>query len=185
MARRRPKKKKLTRRCQSCEQSFIPEGPAKIRPRCPYCGKISTPRKKIGQLEKRVDTLFSRLARFTRADKLGYVTCCTCGVRKRWDEVDNGHFMSRTFRATRWDFDNCWPQCKPCNSGFGELKWKPNESVKQAYVKFIDQTLGEGEADRLWQKANDPNTKRPGKAELERMILHLECQCESLGIPTT
>ena len=30
-------------------------------------------------------------------------------------KLQNGHYLSRWYKAARWDFDNCRPQCYVCN----------------------------------------------------------------------
>lgn len=172
------------RRCQHCQQLFVPAHRGRFKQTCPFCGELNYKRVSIGQLEKRADALFSRLARYKRADSTGHVRCCTCGVRKPWTEVDNGHYMSRSFRAVRWSWDNCWPQCKPCNSGYGANHWAPNESVKQAYTAFLEVTLGEGAAEEIWQRAVHGGN-RPNREQLEELIWQLERQCKAAGLDTT
>lgn len=39
--------------------------------------------------------------------------CYTCD--RQFEELQNGHFMSRRFIRTRWDNTNCHPQCNECN----------------------------------------------------------------------
>lgn len=60
------------------------------------------------------DTYFSRFIRlFFSVD--GKCTCYTCGNIKLIKEVDNGHYQKREHKATRYDVNNCRPQCKTCN----------------------------------------------------------------------
>ena len=43
------------------------------------------------------------------------VQCISCG---RWypaKHIQNGHYFGRKFLATRFDEDNCYPQCMSCN----------------------------------------------------------------------
>jgi hypothetical protein len=42
-------------------------------------------------------------------------TCVTCWDKKHYKEIQNGHFISRGNYKYRWDEDNCFPQCMPCN----------------------------------------------------------------------
>jgi hypothetical protein len=137
---------------------------------------------KIGQLENRADYLFSRIARFSRADKFGMVDCATCGRRMHWTKVDAGHYMSRVFRATRYDLNNVWPQCKPCNSGFGTLKWRPDESIKAKWKEFFDRQIESGYADELWKKAVDGG-KKMTRSEAESLIVIFEGMCRKLDVP--
>jgi hypothetical protein len=63
---------------------------------------------------KLADTYFSRYIRL-KYSKDGSCTCYTCGTIKDIKEVDNGHYMKREHKATRYHENNCRPQCKTCN----------------------------------------------------------------------
>lgn len=64
---------------------------------------------------KNLDAIFSKYIRLKYADESGEVKCVTCGRSNHWKKMQNGHFMSRGKYATRWDEDNCRPQCYGCN----------------------------------------------------------------------
>ena len=66
-------------------------------------------------LVKKLDRLFSLYIRLRDAMPNGYVRCISCGKIKTFDDVDCGHFYSRTHMATRFDEDNCNAECKFCN----------------------------------------------------------------------
>lgn len=66
-------------------------------------------------LVKKLDRLFSLYIRLRDAMPNGYVRCISCGKIKTFDDVDCGHFYSRTHMATRFDEDNCNAECKACN----------------------------------------------------------------------
>ena len=63
---------------------------------------------------KLADTYFSRYMRLKHSLH-GYCTCYTCGTDKPIKEVDNGHYIKREHKATRYHENNCRPQCKTCN----------------------------------------------------------------------
>lgn len=65
--------------------------------------------------KKELDTIYSIYIRLLYADKDGYVKCFTCGARMHWKSIQNGHYVSRTYLATRWHDKNCHPQCVGCN----------------------------------------------------------------------
>lgn len=65
--------------------------------------KVPTPAK----LKKELDRVFSLYIR-GKYEK----SCYTCG---RTGTLQNGHFISRQYLATRWDENNCRPQCVGCN----------------------------------------------------------------------
>lgn len=64
----------------------------------------------MAQLKKDLDKVFSIFIR--QRDK---GVCFTCGDKKRWKYQHNGHFISRTHLAVRWDEYNCNCQCVGCN----------------------------------------------------------------------
>lgn len=63
--------------------------------------------------------LFQRLVRLANADGQGCCVCISCGARHPWNEMDSGHFISRSNKATILDPRNCNPQCKCCNQHKG------------------------------------------------------------------
>ena len=65
--------------------------------------------------EKLLDEEFSKYIRMTHADRNGLCQCYTCTKVAHWKDMDNGHFRGRRHLATRYDIDNCRPQCKTCN----------------------------------------------------------------------
>ena len=71
-------------------------------------GKQRLKRKTPAQLKKELDRLFSIYIR----NKYPKV-CYTCGAIGK--TLQNGHFVSRSYLATRWNEDNCRPQCVGCN----------------------------------------------------------------------
>ena len=62
-----------------------------------------------------LDKWFSLFIRLRAADSNGMVHCYTCPERKHYKEMECGHFIKRGHEATRWDKNNCRPQCKECN----------------------------------------------------------------------
>jgi hypothetical protein len=93
-------------------------------------------------LVKALDRAFSEYIRLTWANPInGYCKCVTCGSFHHWRDIDCGHYMSRTHKATRWNTINCSPQCKICN------RLKGGEQC--AHGMRIDQLHGPGTAERL------------------------------------
>mgnify|MGYP003110331215 FL=1 len=72
-------------------------------------------KKSAAKLKKELDKWFSLYIRWYYADDTGYVECYTCGVQKPVKEMQCGHFQSRRHHATRFDENNCRPQCVKCN----------------------------------------------------------------------
>lgn len=72
-------------------------------------GKLS-----MAKLKKKLDAVFSKYIRNKHAIN-GVVTCYTCGKVGEVKTMQCGHFVSRQYLATRWNKDNCRPQCVGCN----------------------------------------------------------------------
>lgn len=71
----------------------------------------SKPKKRVktqAQLKKQLDTIFSLYIR-----KVHPAKCYTCG--KTDTALQCGHFVSRSYLATRFHENNCRPQCIGCN----------------------------------------------------------------------
>jgi len=71
------------------------------------------------QLKRELDTVYSIYIRNRHADSMGNVECYTCRKQFTVKTIQNGHFVSRQYLATRWSDNNCRPQCWGCN-GFGK-----------------------------------------------------------------
>ena len=71
-------------------------------------------RKSKTQLVKKLDSVYSKYIRDKYA-KDGYVSCVTCGKSDRVENMQNGHYVSRSHYSTRWLDKNCHPQCYRCN----------------------------------------------------------------------
>ena len=69
----------------------------------------------ISKLKKKLDTIFSIYIRLKDADENGYNYCYTCNKKDYYKYLQNGHFISRKYLATRFDEENCKPQCPACN----------------------------------------------------------------------
>lgn len=66
-------------------------------------------------LKSKLDKVFSEYIRLKNANSIGFCQCVTCGKWFHWTRIQNGHYMSRRFMATRYSEMNCNPQCMPCN----------------------------------------------------------------------
>jgi len=91
--------------------------------------------KNLKAAKRKADKTFSEFIRRSYANKEGYCTCVSCGAIKHWKEMDCGHWHSRRFIATRWDEDNCFPQCRYCNRFI--------EGNKPGYSEFMTRRYGE------------------------------------------
>src|SRR3990167_1707970 len=77
--------------------------------------KKARSQKSYAQLKTALDRVFCEWIRMRAANKDGYSACVSCGAVKRWQDQQAGHFVSRVRLSTRWDEQNCAPQCPRCN----------------------------------------------------------------------
>lgn len=66
------------------------------------------------ELIQRLDRVFSLYIRHRDAED-GYCRCISCGRVGHVNDMQCGHFFSRSNMSTRWDEDNCHAQCPTCN----------------------------------------------------------------------
>ena len=79
--------------------------------------KVKTPKKKAktrSYYVKKLDSIYSQYIRL-KDSRNGMAECVTCGEVKPWKDMQNGHYMSRAYQATRWLDMNCNVQCVACN----------------------------------------------------------------------
>jgi hypothetical protein len=107
--------------CKSCGRlSYIFS-----KGRCEDCSRIEDFNKReeketlkeedLRGLIEDADALFSRWIRLKYSDKNGMAICYTCGVKKRFQEMQCGHYISRKSYLLRWDERDCRVQCEYCN----------------------------------------------------------------------
>ena len=99
--------------------------------------------KTISKLKKELDKWFSLYIRLRDATDEGLAQCFTCGKVAHYKSggMQNGHFQSRSFLSTRFDEENCQPQCVACNV------FKYGEQYK--FSLNLDAKYGEGTAESL------------------------------------
>jgi hypothetical protein len=98
--------------------------------------------KTISKLKKELDKWFSLFVRLNNSNEYGMVQCFTCGCVKHYKKgMQNGHFQSRSFLATRFNEENCQPQCVGCNM------FKQGEQFK--FAMNLEAKYGEGTAEHL------------------------------------
>lgn len=95
----------------------------------------------LAKAKKLADEWFSLYVRLWHADIYGIVSCVTCGSKRYYKKIDNGHFMVRAHMGTRLEERNCHPQCFTCN--------KANQGEQFDHGKYIDARYGTGTADEL------------------------------------
>ena len=99
--------------------------------------------KSISKLKKELDKWFSLFIRLRNATDEGLCQCFTCGKVGHYKTggMQNGHFQSRRFMATRYSEDgNCEVQCSGCNIfRFGE---------QYKFALALDAKYGAGKNDK-------------------------------------
>jgi len=101
-------------------------------------------------LKKELDRVFSIYIR-QKYDK----SCYTCG---KVGALQNGHFVPRQYLATRWDENNCRPQCVGCNI-FGngkplDFEERLKKDLGDDFVEEMKLTRHQSlKLDRNWYKA--------------------------------
>lgn len=105
-----------------------------------------------------LDKIVSEMVR-KKGAKDGINTCYTCGRRLHWKNLDCGHYISRRYIGTRFDFENMRPQCRVCNRELhGNL---------ETYDKKLRKELGNEKVNELWLKALN---EHPMTVELEELL---------------
>ena len=123
--------------------------------------KAKTPTKKKPIAKKRswyvkeLDRVFSIYIRQTKPAE-----CVTCGKKDDWKNLQNGHYYSRSKLPTRWDEDNCNPQCVGCNV------FKSGNYTE--YALFMLKTLGEDKLRELHELAN--SGEKISTADIKELI---------------
>ena len=90
--------------------------------------------KSISKLKKELDKIFSVFIRLRDATDEGLCQCFTCGKVSHYKTgMQNGHFQSRSFLSTRFDEENCQPQCVGCNMFKQGEQWKFGMNMNAKY----------------------------------------------------
>jgi hypothetical protein len=97
--------------------------------------------KTISKLKEALDRVFSVFIRLRDSDYNGIGTCITSGVQMPWIRLQNGHFMSRRFLATRWHEQNCASQSLAENVYMSGNQYE--------FGKALDRRWGTGTADEM------------------------------------
>lgn len=94
--------------------------------------------------------------------------CVTCGSR---ENLQPGHFFSRTHYSIRWSLDNVWTQCRNCNLKHEQNSWP--------YTKWMIETFGQGKVDELNALHNTITHFK--SSDLEEMLLAFSPKKEEVG----
>lgn len=131
--------------------------------------KVSKPRKP--NLVKKLDRVFALYIRLRDVMPNGYVRCISCGNIKAFEDVDCGHYHSRTHMGTRFDEQNCNAECQYCNRFCADHLDK--------YAINLVKKIGQQRFDMLRVKAKTP--KHFMDFELEQMIEHYTREVKKLS----
>ncbi len=116
-------------------------------------------KKTTSQLKKLLDKTFSEYVRRKYADESGNVACYTCGLVRRWQEQQCGHFISRSYLATRFILANVRPQCIGCNVFGGGKNVQFANKLTQEDPEIVQ---------KLYKKAQEITKYYPYAEEIER-----------------
>ena len=126
-------------------------------------------KRKRSTVVKQLDKVFSQYIRLKYANLDGFVDCFTCGRSYHWKKIQCGHFMSRARYATRWDEENCRPQCYGCNV--------MQQGRQYEFAKGLD-AESEGKADAM--HVASLQTVKYQTWELEEMIVEYQDKLSKL-----
>jgi hypothetical protein len=109
----------------------------------------------LSKLKKKLDSTFSQYIRRKYANKDSMVKCYTCSTVRHWKEMQNGHFISRTYLVTRFDENNCRPQCVGCNMFHHGKPLDFEENLKRELGEGLIETMKSSrhqivKLDRVW-----------------------------------
>ena len=123
-------------------------------------------------LVKKLDKIFSEYIRLRDSKIYGfrYFKCISCGKIKPYDQMDCGHFHSRTHMSTRFDPQNCNGECKACN--------RFSSDHLLGYQKHLIQKIGQRNYDLLNVRAHEKKQWHP--FELEQLIKYYKALVEGL-----
>lgn len=111
----------------------------------PLFDKAGVKVKKKTDYKKKLDEVFSQYIRLKHSNDKGYCRCISCGRIHFWKNIQNGHYMSRRYLSTRFDENNCRPQCVACNMF--------NQGNIQMYRRGLIEEIGEAAVDAVEVKA--------------------------------
>lgn len=108
---------------------------------------------------RKADRIFSKYIRLRYAVD-NFCTCVTCGRRAHYKTMQNGHYISRRYLATRFDEINCNVQCSYCNEDL-------NGNLKK-YKEYLQRKYGVTVTEKLLHKAQ--NSPKLATYEIQGII---------------
>jgi hypothetical protein len=131
-------------------------------------------RNETSLLLETLDRRFSTYIKKRDSDINGICTCCTCGRRLHYKEIQCGHYISRKNKSTAWNELNANAQCVTCNYN------TTTNGYKNIHGEFIDKKYGIGTTVEL-NRISLLNAKF-SKSELEFMIKHYERKIKEISL---
>jgi hypothetical protein len=117
----------------------------------------------ISRLDEKLWKIFSEFIRRRDAKKFSggeIAKCITCGKIDTWKNLQAGHFISRRFKATKFNEKNNNAQCYSCNM--------MSEGRQFEHGKAINRIYGEGTAEMIL--AESRKTVKYGAWEYQILI---------------
>lgn len=130
--------------------------------------KKKSARYSLAKHKKKVWNLFSVAIRLRDSNEKGVCTCISCPRQGYYlnENIQAGHFQSRRFSSTLFDWENVNGQCQYCNIFLQGNQWD--------YGRKLDEKFGEGTADKLCNKRLDTfKIDRIYLEDIERECLEL------------
>ena len=128
--------------------------------------------KSSSALVRKLDKTFSLYIRLRDSAPWGhrFFRCISCGQVKPFDQMDCGHFISRTHMATRFDTQNAHGECRYCN------RFSADHLL--AYQRNLEAKIGKQAVEMLMVRGRQ--TKKWSAFELELLIKHFEDEIKKM-----
>lgn len=143
----------------------------KRKPKTPKSG-IKERKPSTAALVRKLDTIFSLFIRLrdSAAYNYKYFRCISCGQIKPFEQMDCGHFISRTHQATRFDEENAHGECRFCN------RFSADHII--AYQRNLEAKIGKDRVDMLLARGR--MTKKWSAFELQLLIKHYQQEVDKM-----
>jgi hypothetical protein len=135
-------------------------------------GKVRPIDQSYSEIEKKLDAAFSQYVRLLAASENGYCRCITCGAFGAWKDLDNGHYISRAMRWTRWEPKNCDSQCKKCNRYL--------DGQKHIFRQALVNRYGEEAISIMEREATQWGEKRMAKEWMLEKLEHYKAKVKEM-----
>ena len=143
----------------------------KRKPKTPKSG-IKERKPGPAALVRKLDKVFSLFIRLrdSAAYNYKYFRCISCGQIKPFEQMDCGHFISRTHQATRFDEENAHGECRFCN------RFSADHII--AYQRNLEAKIGKDRVDMLLARGR--MTKKWSAFELQLLIKHYQQEVDKM-----